>query len=203
MNTKILFSTLLCTTLLVACSLTPGVESATQMASPGEEWETLMPSATRPTQTAILQGDASLSEPLKIKVRPPNVPIGPEQGTSAPPAAGWRAYTSSVLGVVVDYPADWSVATSGERVIFTSPQGSTIFLQAGNTAPSPTGVDCTRLTNSYGQNGEICLDTAAFSYSAAFKKSAGDSTNWLTLSTVSQERPTVFFQMFDTLRPAP
>ena len=203
MNTKIMFSILLCTCLLTACSVAPGIESATLVISTGAESQTMMPATAIPTQSATVQGDASLAEPLKITVKPPNVPVGPEQTPSVSPATGWQAYTNAALGMVVDYPTDWSASASGARVTFSSPQGGNILLQVGNNAPSPVGQDCTTLINSYGQVGDICFDKAAVQYIAIFKKTAGKAKTWLTLSTVSQDRPTVFFQMYDTLRPAP
>jgi hypothetical protein len=139
------------------------------------------------------------------------IPIGPVQGTpefpvpTLGPLQGWKTFTSAALGVAVDYPMDWAVTENNPGVSFTSPQGSTILLKVGNSnsSSSTTGQDCTTLINAYGQTGEICFDAAAFRYSAVFKKPAGESTTWLTLSVMSREQPDVFLQMVDSLRPVP
>jgi hypothetical protein len=100
---------------------------------------------------------------------------------------------------------DWAVTENNPGVSFTSPQGSTILLKVGNSnsSSSTPGQDCATLINAYGQTGEVCFDAATFSYSAVFKKTAGESTAWLTLSVMSREKPDVFLQMVDSLRPVP
>jgi hypothetical protein len=208
-NTRILLCMLFCTALLAACSAPPDGKNVSQAASPAETITTAMPAAgptntagaqDSPSQNTSPQGDSPLAQPLKITVAPPKAPV--ESGPGAP-AAGWQTYTSAALGVALDYPADWSAAESGSGVTFTSPQGSTILLQAAKDAPAPAGQDCSALTNSHGQTADICHDTAASSYQATFQKITASATDGVILSTVSQDRPAVFLQMFDTLRPAP
>ena len=119
--------------------------------------------------------------------------------------AGWQTYTSTALGVAVDYPKDWPVAENGAGASFTSPQGGTIVLEGEQSrpTPSPTGQDCANLINAYGQVAETCFDAAASRYSALFKMPAGAPTAWVVLSTISAEKPVVYLQMFDSLRPLP
>ncbi len=140
-----------------------------------------------------------------IKVNPPKLPV---VRVPRAPAAGWETFTSPALGVAVDYPEDWLVAQNGSqggRVSFTSPQGSTILLEGDASQPesSPTGQDCPTLINDYGQAGRLCLDAAASRYSAVFKMPAGAPVAWVILSEISQEKPTLFLQMFKSLRPVP
>lgn len=195
--------------LLAGCSAAPSMEKATQTASPGGNRP--IASATKsPTAEATMQETTSASKPMIIKVKPPMIPIGPVQGTPAfpvpslGPLPGWQTFTSAALKAAVDYPMDWVVTENNPgSASFTSPQGSTILLKAGNSNSSTTGQDCTTLINAYGQTGEICFDAAAFRYSAVFKKTAGQSTAWLTLSVISREEPAVFLQMVDSLRPGP
>lgn len=163
------------------------------------------------TQTPTPAGSTALSEPQVIKVRPPMIPIGPVQGTPGLPAPalgphqGWQTFTSTALGTAVDYPVDWSVAENGAGAKFGSPQGDIILLEREQSNPNSvtTGQACTILTNSYGQTADICFDAATFTYRAVFKKPADASTAWLALSTISREKPTIFLQMFDTLRSVP
>ena len=195
-------------TMLAGCSAVSNMENATQTASPGGNGA-IVDAAKSPTVGATMQDATSVSKPKVIKVRPPMIPIGPVQGTSEFPVAtlgplqGWRTFTSAALGAAVDYPEDWTVIENDPGgASFTSPQGSTILLKMGNSNSSATGQDCSTLINAYAQTGQVCFDAAAFSYSAVFKKSADDSTAWLTLSVISREKPAVFLQMIDSLRPA-
>jgi len=100
---------------------------------------------------------------------------------------------------------DWSAAENNGSVKFTSPQGVTILLEADkdNSSSSASGQDCTSLINTYNQTGDLCFDAAAFRYTGVFKKPADASTGWLILSVISREKPTIFYQMFDSLRPTP
>jgi hypothetical protein len=57
--------------------------------------------------------------------------------------------------------------------------------------------------NTNGRTAETCFDAAASRYSALFKMPAGAPTAWVVLSTISKEKPVVYLQMFDSLRPLP
>jgi hypothetical protein len=153
----------------------------------------------------------SQQEPRVVTVRPPMIPIGPIQGTpglpvpTLGPLPGWQTFSSTALGVAVDYPMDWSISENDAGATFTSQQNITILLKMDKslTTSSQTGQDCTTLINSYGQSGDLCFEAATFTYRAIFKKPSDASVGWLSLSIISQEKPTVFLQMFDSLRPVP
>jgi hypothetical protein len=207
---KYLLTMLLFAGLLAGCSAASSLETATQAAPPGGIDGSV--NATKGSAVETTMNDAtSVSKPMVITVRPPMIPIAPVQGTPAfpvptsTPLEGWQTFTSTALGVAVDYPVDWSVNENDEGAIFTSPQGLTILLQVekSNRNPSATGQDCSTLINDFGQTGDICFDAATFSYSAVFKKPADESTPWLTLSVISREKPVVFYQMFSSLRSVP
>jgi hypothetical protein len=154
------------------------------------------------TPALPLSKDApSGSEPMAITVRPPMFPIG----SDSTPLPGWQTFTSTAQGVAVNYPLDWSVTENNDGTIFKSPQGLTILLQAdnNNADSSSAGQDCTTLINTYGQACDLCFDAAIYSYRAIFKRPVGQSIQWLVLSTISQEKPTVFFQMFNSLHFTP
>jgi hypothetical protein len=207
---RYLLTVVLLAALLAGCSAASSMENITQTASPTGNRVIVNPTMI-PTAEATMQETTSVSKPRIIKVRPPMIPIGPVQGTPAfpvptlGPLQGWQTFTSAALGVAVDYPMDWAVTENNPGVSFTSPQGSTILLKVGNSnsSSSTPGQDCATLINAYGQTGEVCFDAATFSYSAVFKKTAGESTAWLTLSVMSREKPDVFLQMVDSLRPVP
>ena len=172
------------------------------------------PHADPPAKEAVAEGPSSLSRSLAVTVRPPAIPIGPVQGNPAFPVStptpfflkGWQTFSSSNLGVAIDYPPDWSVTEQADGAIFTSPQGAQILLQstpvnnAGNGINNSNG-QCTNLINSYGLTAEICFDTASKVYSAEFNiKSAGDSTQLLTLSTSNHEALETYKEMLNSLR---
>ena len=199
-------------TMLAGCSGGPNIESTTQKASAGGTSAALNATPTSPEMAqAITKATTSVSKPMVITVRPPLIPIEPIEGTPALPVPtpgpiqGWQTFTSSALGVAVDYPTDWSVTENDEGAKFTSPQGVVILLQVDKNKSDSlsTGQDCTTLINSYGQTGELCFDAASSGYNAAFKATADASRAWMTLSVVSPEKPTVFYQMFDSFRFVP
>ena len=197
---KYLLTMFLFATMLAGCSAASNMENATQEASPGGNHG--IDNATKGSPVEATMEDAtSVSKPMAITVRPPMLPIGP----ASTPLAGWQTFTSTALGVAVDYPMDWSVAENDEGAIFTSPQGLTILLQAynSNDSSSTAGQDCATLINNYGLTSDICFDAATFRYRAVFKKPVDESTPWLTLSMISREKPTVFDQMFSSLHSLP
>jgi hypothetical protein len=197
-------------TMLVSCLPVSGRKNAPQEAAPGvsrgNESATPTPEVER-----TLEDATSGSKPMVITVRPPMIPIAPAEGTPSVPTVGrgpqsdWQTFTSAALGVAVDYPTDWSVTENDKGAVFSSPQGDTIRLTAEKTisGPAAAGQDCVTLINRYGQTGNACYDAASYNYSAAFKQPADAAVPYLILSMTSQEKPAVFYQMFDTLRPAP
>jgi len=160
--------------------------------------------ASGPTAVADRQDAVAASGALAVTVGPPFVPVAPGPGTPASDAqAGWKTFASAGLGVAVDYPGDWSLNEQAGGEKFTSPQGDFILLHSdsGTSSSSAMGQGCSSVVNSYGQVAELCYDAATFRYSASFKKTGTGATGGVTLSIVSRQRPTVYFQMFDSLRP--
>jgi hypothetical protein len=186
--------------LLVGCSAASSLENVTLAAESGGKQASVV--ATKvPTLEATMENSASGSQPRAVTARPPRMPIAP----ASTPLQGWQTFRSSALGVAVNYPLDWSVSENDAGVKFTSPQNLVILLQAVTSAgnPSINVQNCATLINSYGQTGTICLDAADFTYRAIFKKPSDGSNTWVILSVVSQVKPTVFYQMFDSVRFAP
>jgi hypothetical protein len=193
--------------LLAGCSAASSLENATQAASPVRNGD-VVGITKPPTSETPTEDTTSVSNPMAITVNPPKIPIGPVQGT--PPVTsslpeGWKTFTSQSLGVAVDYPPDWSVNETDAGVQFLSSQGQPIQLQTeqSNDTTALNAQDCATLINSYGQAVNLCFDAATHAYRAVFKKSTDGSTPGLILSTISQEKPTVFFQMFNSLRFTP
>jgi hypothetical protein len=205
---KIGFILFVVAALLAGCSAAPGLKTATPAASPGIDHPTLTATGV-PGVGATMPAATATAEAVKagvIKVNPPKLPVGPVPGGPPPTlAAGWQTYTSPALGVAVDYPKDWAVTENGAGASFTSPQGVTIALEGGQVRPtaSPAGQDCSDVINTNGRTAETCFDAAASRYSALFKMPAGAATAWVVLSTISKEKPVVYLQMFDSLRPLP
>jgi hypothetical protein len=128
----------------------------------------------------------------------------PEQNTLS--TADWQTFTSTALGIAVDYPSDWSVVEETESAVFTSPQGATISLQGANTARdnNETRIGnqrCTSRTNPYGLTADLCVENVSFLYRATFSLQAEDgSTRALTLLTKTRTVGDVFEGMFNSLR---
>jgi hypothetical protein len=154
--------------------------------------------------------DSSL--PVMTADSPP-ILLTPIQGNAETPSApnslsleNWQTFTSSALGVAVDYPLDWSVAEETDGGTFTSPQGTTITLQAANAVRDSNETrmgnqHCTSRTNQYNLTAEICVDNASFIYTAKFTLQAADSSNqWLTLTTRTRTTGQVFEGMFNSVR---
>jgi hypothetical protein len=161
-------------------------------------------------EAAPNEADSSL--PV-VTVDSPPILLTPIQGNATPPSTpnspssfNWQTFTSSALGIAVDYPLDWSVAEETDGTIFTSPQSTTITLQAVNAIrdSNETRIGnqrCTSRTNAYGLTADVCVDSASFIYTAKFTLQAADgSTRWLTLSTKSRTTGDVFEGMFNSLR---
>ena len=174
---------------------------------------TSAPNESLPATASEASGSASAvsqgSVPMIITVRPPMIPIVPIQGTPSFPVSGlgtpkgWQTFTSTALGVAIDYPIDWAAREQTGGVTFTSPQGATILLQSAGSASNSAiaGQSCSNLVNQHGLAADVCFDATTLRYSVVFLKSGAGSPPWLVLSTVSSEKPDVYYQMFDTLRP--
>jgi hypothetical protein len=165
----------------------------------------------RITEEAV-PNEADSSLPVMTADSPP-ILLTPVQGNATPPSTpnspslqNWQTFISSALGIAVDYPLDWSVAEETDGVTFTSPQGTTITLQAANAVrdSNETGIGnqrCTSRTNSYGLTADICVDQASFIYTAKFTLLLADgSTRWFMLTTKNRTTGDVFEGMFNSLR---
>lgn len=160
----------------------------------------------------VVTNEADSSLPVMTVDSPP-ILLTPVQGNATTPIAqnspspdNWQTFTSTALGVAVDYPLDWSVAEETDGGTFTSPSGATITLQTGNAYgdSNETRIGneyCTSRTNSYGLTADICVDNASFIYTAKFAlKLADGSARWLTLTTETRRTGDVFEAMFNSVR---
>ncbi len=152
-----------------------------------------------------------------IIVRPPSIFVGPAPGTASANGVsplptvlpeGWQTLTSSLLGVALDYPSDWSVANNeSETITFTSPQGAEIQMQTFKTNSDNQDAEaehqqCITLINSYGLSVNSCIDDNTHMYRAKFDlKSKNDLNQQVLLSTMNPEALSVYKHMLNSLRP--
>lgn len=148
-----------------------------------------------------------------MTVNSPPIAVTQIQGNANPPSASkslstenWQTYTSSVFGIAVDYPPDWSVAEETDGAIFTSPIGTTILLNIVNANSDREetrlgNTRCTSRTNAHQLTAEVCVDSASFVYTAKFTLQVADgSTKWLSLTTKTRTTGDVFEVMFNSVR---
>lgn len=161
--------------------------------------------------TEVAPTEAASSLPVTT-ANPTAIPLKPMRGnTPAPsttiPTGNWQTFTSTALGVTVNYPPDWSVSEETGAVIFTSPKGATIQLKPDTTNRSNKGFKtgnqyCTSRANEHGQTAEVCVDRASFTYSARFAIQKADSSiQQVTLTTKTRTAGEVFEAMFNSLQP--
>ena len=169
-----------------------------------------------PEGRSIDEGTPNGSEthlPVMTANSPPII-LTPIQGDAATPSApnalptdNWKTFTSTALGVTLDYPQDWSVAEEADQVTFTSPKGGTIQMKAGTAVRSNNEFKignqvCTSRTNDHNLTADVCVDHASFIYTAKFSLSKTDgSTQWITLLTQNQSVGEVLDAMFNSARP--
>ena len=172
---------------------------------------------------ANIAPEGKLTEVVPTKIGPPlpvttanptAILLTPVQGGTPAPAAtnsistgGWKTFTSTVLGVTVKYPPDWSVAEDAQGATFTSPSGAMIQLKQGmansNNKEFKIGNQyCTPRTNQQGQTAEVCADTASLTYTANFSLQKADgSTQQVILVTQTRTVGDIFEAMFNSLQP--
>ncbi len=156
-----------------------------------------------------------LGPPLPVTTANPTaILVTPIQGNtpvpSTPPpvpAGDWKTFTSTTLGVTVNYPPDWSVAEDANGATFTSPKGATIQLMQGAANPKSNEFKignqyCTSRTNPQGQTAEVCADNASLTYTATFTLQKADgATQQVILLTKTRTVGDVFEAMFNSLQP--
>ncbi len=142
---------------------------------------------------------AGSAEQAEVTAAPPRVPL--ESLQPPLPEEGWQTYTSTQLGISVDYPAGWSASEGAGSVTFASPDGATVLLE---TVPAGASAqECTRLVNSFSQAADVCADGSSGQYTATFSLVlAGGSTLQVRLSTVGPQALVVYRLMVNSLRPA-
>jgi hypothetical protein len=129
-----------------------------------------------------------------------------EPAQNSPSTETWKTFTSSNLGVALDYPPDWTVMEGSEEVTFTAPNGGTIQLKAGaaslNNNELKTGNRrCTSRTNQHDLSAEVCVSTASFFYTATFDlQKAGGSTQRVILMTQTRTVADAFEAIFNSVR---
>jgi hypothetical protein len=169
-----------------------------------------------PEDRTIEEATPSDKDPSLPVITPksPAILLTPIQGDSPEPSPedssppeNWQTFTSTTLGITVNYPTDWSVAEGSDGVTFTSPSGATIQLLEDTAATNDNETKignqyCTSRTNEYGQTADICVDNASFIYTAKFTLRKEDgSTHWVTLMTKTRTAGEVFEAIFNSLKP--
>jgi hypothetical protein len=191
---------------LAACSPAPRKDETTR---DNQRIHDVAPEG-RITEAAPNEADSSL--PVMTADSPP-ILLTPIQGDTTPPstpdlasAQDWQTFTSSALGIALDYPSDWSVSEEVDGVLFTSPQGATILLNVVETDSEndETRIGnqrCTSRTNLYGLTADICVGNSSFTYTATITLQLADgSTQGLSLSTKTRTTGDVFEEMFNSVR---
>ena len=151
------------------------------------------------TPAGLMTGrDASSSQPLSVTANPPRVQYGSTPGAPA----GWQTFTSQALGLVVDFPADWTASEEAAGVQFRSPQGATISLAGENPyQANSAGFQCSNLLTPSGMNVQACGDPVANRYYAALQWTTADgSSRTATLSTRNSAALEVYRSMLASLR---
>ena len=195
---------------LAACSTTSRKDETTNVGTPDSRGIHDIASEGRITEVASPY-EANSSLPIITADSPP-ILLTPIQGNDTPvltpspsKSDNWQTFTSSALGIALDYPLDWSVTEQTDSIIFTSPQGTTITLQVSNTLRDSNETKignqrCTSRTNLYGLTADICVGNSSFIYTATFTLQLGDgSTQLLTLTTKTRTTGDVFEEMFNSL----
>ncbi len=195
---------------IAGCS--PRPNAATKEASPNNR------------NIANVAPEGKLTEVVPTKIGPPlpvttanptAILLTPVQGSTPAPVAtnsistgDWKTFTSTVLGVTVNYPPDWSVAEDTHGTTFTSPNGAMIQLKQGTANSNNNEIKignqyCTPRTNQHGQTAEICADTTSLTYTANFNLQKADgSTQQVALVTQTRTVGDIFEAMFNSLQPA-
>jgi hypothetical protein len=196
---------------VASCSSTPRRNETINEGAPDNQGIPNVAPEGRITEAAA-RNEADSSLPVMTADSPPIV-LTPVQGDATPPPAqtvpaseDWQTFTSTALGVAVDYPLDWSVAEEIEGAIFTSPQGTTITLQTANAVHDNNETRmgnqrCTSRTNPYGLTADICVGNSSFIYIATFILQVGDgAARGVTLMTRTRTVGDVFEGMFNSVR---
>ncbi|HVM70794.1 MAG TPA: hypothetical protein VMT91_03470 [Anaerolineales bacterium] len=143
------------------------------------------------------------ASPKVIKVQPPHIPIAVTPGAIPTIQAGWQSYTSQLLKVSVNYPADWKVEEQADSATFGSSAGDLIHLQAAGSSQN-ADLQCNTLINSYGLKVQACFEAGTNTYSAEFSLAANPGLSQpVLLSTTSQGGLDVYRGMLNSLHPAP
>jgi hypothetical protein len=209
---KYLASLILLGMVIAGCSAQPSAsESAKDVHPDNPDIANVAPEGR--TIEEVPPSDTGPSLPVVTANSPP-ILLTPIQGNTpepstedAAPRGNWQTFISTALGVTVSYPPDWSVAEETNGALFTSPNGAQIELKAdtANTNNKEFKIGnqyCTSRTNEHGQVADICVDNAAFIYTAKFSLQKADgSTQWVTLMTKTRTVGKVFETMFNSLQP--
>jgi len=209
---KYLLSLALLGMMIAGCAAQPNTDESAQEVSPNNPDIANRAPEDRSIEEAT-PGEAVSSLPV-MTVNSPPIRLTPIQGNTPEPSdehsassENWQTFTSSTLGVAVNYPPDWSAAEEASSVTFTSPSGATIQLKTdtANTTNKEFKVGnqyCTSRTNEHGQTADVCVDNAAFIYTAKFSLQKADgSTQWVTLMTKTRSAGEVFEMMINSLQP--
>ena len=166
-------------------------ERGIQETTPGES-ESHLPVMTAQSPPIILtpiQGDAT-TEPAQ----------------NSPSTEAWKTFTSSSLGVALDYPSDWKLTEGLEGATFTAPNGGTIELKPGAAGVRSNEIKtgnqrCVSRINPHDLSAEVCVSTASFFYTANFNLPNAEGTmQRVILLTQTRIVAEVFEAMFNSVR---
>ena len=157
-------------------------------------------------------GEPESHLPVMTAQSPPII-LTPIQGdTTTEPAQNplsresWKTFTSSSLGVALDYPPDWKLTEGSQEATFTAPNGGTIELKPGAAGVRGNEIKtgnqrCTTRTNEHDLRAEVCVSTASFFYTANFNLQKADgSAQSVILLTQTRTVADAFEAMFNSLR---
>jgi hypothetical protein len=196
---------------VAGCSSQPNVDtSVTQAAQSNPDIANIAPEGRFTEEIPTSETDSHL--PVMTPNAPPIIltAIQGNNTTSSTPDSlsteNWQTFTSSALGVSLEYPSDWSVVEEADGVVFASPSGTTIQMKADSSSVNNNEIKignqyCTSRTNAHQLTAEVCADMISFIYTAKFTlPNANGSTRRLTLSTTSRSNGEVFEAMFNSVQ---
>ena len=172
-----------------------------QPLSPGAPASLPTNETTIPSNLTIVRKDAT-----PIHAPSGNDTYGAVPTSIFPSYEGWQTYTSSTLGLNVDYPPEWHVKEEVDGVYFISPEGAEIVFSLMNTINNNDEFmvgnrHCTSRTNYHDLTADYCVETVSFSLSAKIHLTQPDgSTKVVMMRTITRTVANIFEAMFESIR---
>lgn len=194
---------------LASCTSPAPIISVAMLSDENAAYSRTMPLLTKPAPATL--PPSAFSEATSVKSLATPIRRVAPQGTPLPVRpAGWTTFISRTLNLALDYPADWSVQESRERITFKSPQGGWIQLSVSSATSLDTTPDdlpnyyCKSNTNVYGIQIQNCLDTLSRTRTANFMFPSSRKTAQRFVLSTSVKAPysSIFESMLASVRPA-